>query len=136
LISPKEPTMRLHKHFHLAIAALSLACAGSAFAQDKACLMEGSFAIAGQKTEIKDCLQNGGVPPAQFKETCSGLAQTAAAMGGPPAKVSYMAACPAQAQGSCEGFFGKPMTGYYYKRDPQTLGTVKSSCIAQGGKWK
>lgn len=128
--------MRFKRHLRFAFAALFLACSASAFAQDKACLMEGSFTFAGQKTEIKDCLQNGGVPPAQFKETCSGLAQTAAAMGGPPAKVSYMAACPAQPQGSCEGFFGKPMTSYYYKRDPQTLGQVKSSCTAQGGKWK
>ncbi|MEO7885894.1 MAG: hypothetical protein ABI893_02380 [Polaromonas sp.] len=118
------------------LAALFLSCGAGAFAQDKACLMESSFTFAGQKTEIKDCLQNGGVPQAQFKETCTGLAQTAAAMGGPPATVSYMAACPAQPQGSCEGFFGKPMTSYYYKRDPKTLGAVKSSCTAQGGKWK
>ncbi|SFU85215.1 hypothetical protein SAMN05216350_106192 [Polaromonas sp. YR568] len=128
--------MRFKGHLRFAITALFLAGSAGAFAQDKACLMEGSFSIAGQKTEIKDCLQNGGVPTAQFKETCTGLAQTAAAMGGPPAKVTYMGACPAQAQGSCEGFFGKPMTSYYYKREPQTLGQVKSSCIAQGGKWK
>ena len=98
--------------------------------------MEGSFSFGGQKTEIKDCLQNNGVPQGQFKKTCSSISESAAALGGPPAKITYMAACPTPSQGSCEGFFGQPMSGYYYKRDTATLADVKAGCKAQGGKWK
>jgi hypothetical protein len=116
-------------------AALAAFCA-PALAQDKACLLEGSFTFGGQTTEIKDCLQNGGVPAAQFKETCSSLPQATAAMGGPAAKVTWLAACPPQPQGSCEGFFGQPMTSFYYKRDAKTLADSRSSCQAQGGKWR
>lgn len=105
-------------------------------AQEKACLMEGSFTFGAQKTEIKDCLQNNGVPQEQFVETCNSLGQATSALGGPPAKVTYMAACPPQPQGSCAGFFGQPMTSYYYKRDAKTLASSKSSCQAQGGKWQ
>jgi hypothetical protein len=105
-------------------------------AQEKACLMEGSFTVANETTEIKDCLQNNGVAPAQFKETCASLAQATTAFGGPPAKVTYLASCPPQPQGVCDGFFGQPMASYYYKRDPKTIATTKSSCLAQGGRWR
>ncbi|WP_175626719.1 MULTISPECIES: hypothetical protein [Oxalobacteraceae] len=107
-----------------------------AMAQQKACLMEGSFTVAGEKTEIKDCLQNNGIPHGQFVETCNSLSQATAAFGGPPAKTTYMAACPAQAQGVCVGFFGQPLSSHYYKRDPKTLASTKSGCQAQGGKWQ
>jgi hypothetical protein len=120
----------------LAASLFGLAATASASAQEKACLMEGSITIAGQKTEIKDCLQNNGIPQEQFKETCGGLSQVAAAVGGTPAKITYLASCPVPAQGSCEGFFGQPMTSVYYKRDAKLLAESKSSCLAQGGKWK
>jgi len=113
-----------------------LGLAGASMAQEKACLMEGSYTIANEKTEIKDCLQNNGVPQDQFKETCSSLAQVPVAVGGAPAKITYLAACPVPAQGSCEGFFGRPMTSSYYKRDAKLLAQSKSSCVQQGGKWK
>ena len=120
----------------LASIGLFLSFTSPAFAQQKACLMEGSISFGGQKTDIKDCLQNNGVPQAQFTELCSSLAQMGAALGGSPAKITYMAACPSQSQGSCEGVFGGPMTSYYYKRDAKTLPDVKVGCNAQGGKWK
>ncbi len=113
-----------------------LAMSSQVMAEDKACLMEGSFTLAGETTVIKDCLQNNGVAQSQFKGTCESLAQTTTAFGGPAAKITYLASCPAQSQGICEGFFKQPMTSYYYKRDPKTLGSVKSSCQAQGGKWR
>jgi hypothetical protein len=113
-----------------------LSLSGPTIAQEKACLMEGSVTIGTEKTDIKDCLQNNGVAQSQFVETCSSLAQATAAFGGPAAKITYMAACPAQPQGACAGFFGQPMTSYYYKRDAKTLAISKSSCQAQGGKWQ
>lgn len=105
-------------------------------AQDRACLLEGSFAFAGQKLDIKDCLENNGVPKARFQETCKSLAEATVGMGLPAAKNTPMAACPAQPQGACEGLFGAKMTAYYYKRDAQSLADTKTSCAAQGGKWK
>jgi len=120
----------------LCIAACAALVSICASAQERACLMEGSFTVANETTEVKDCLQNNGVAPPQFKETCASLAQATTAFGGPPAKITYMNACPPQPQGVCDGFFSQPMASYYYKRDPKTLATTKSSCVAQGGKWR
>ena len=120
----------------LALAGSSLGLAGAASAQERACLMEGSITIGGQRTEMKDCLQNNGIPQDQFKQTCSSLSDIAVTLGGEPAKITYLASCPMPAQGSCEGFFGRPMTSMYYKRDAKLLADSKSSCLAQGGKWK
>jgi hypothetical protein len=86
--------------------------------------------------QIKDCLLNNGVAQTQFVDTCNNLAQAATALDGPPAKVTFMAACPAPAQASCAGFFGQPLTSYYYKRDPKTLAISRTGCQAQGGKWQ
>jgi hypothetical protein len=106
-----------------------------AHAQDKACLMEGSFTFMKQKLDIKDCLENNGVPQEQFLQTCKGISSAAESLGAPPAKITYLPSCPAPAQASCKGFFGSAMTSYYYKRDAQLLETSKQGCVAQGGKW-
>ena len=106
------------------------------FAQGKACLMEGSFSFGGQKTEIKDCLQNNGVPQAQFTKICDTLSRTAVADDVPPAKITYMATCPSQSQGSCEKIYGQPVTRYHYKYDAKTLPGAKIACQSDGGKWK
>ncbi|TFW05685.1 hypothetical protein E4K72_11035 [Oxalobacteraceae bacterium OM1] len=113
----------------------ALMCAAAANAADKACLLEGSLKIGKQVTEIKDCMQNGGVKTEQFLETCKGIAKMGAAMGAPP-KITYLDACPASPQGVCDGMFGQPVQSYYYKRDPKDLADTKASCLAQGGKWK
>lgn len=118
-----------------AIAAGIVAMAAHAHAENKACLLEGSFKFAGKTTEIKDCLQNNGVDQKQFVEQCKGIAEIGAGMGAPP-KVSYLGACPSHPQAVCEGMFGQPLASYYYKRGPQDLADAKSSCVAQGGKWR
>jgi hypothetical protein len=120
----------------LAAFSLFLPLAGTASAQTQACLLEGNMSFGGKKTEIRDCLQAKGIPAAQFKEMCGGISQSAAAMGGPPAKISYMGSCPAAAQGVCEGMFGGPVAGYYYRRDAAALADTRQSCAAAGGKWK
>ena len=106
-----------------------------AFAENSACLMEGSFTMLGQTTQIKDCMESGDVAQEQFVETCEGISNAAVAFGAEPAKITYLAACPAGAQGSCKGLFGSPMTAYYYKRDAETLADTKKGCVAQGGEW-
>ena len=120
----------------LAAFGLLLSLSGAGMAQTQACLLEGSMSMGGKKIEIRDCMQAQGIPAAQFKEMCNGMSQSAAAMGGPPAKISYMAACPAAAQGTCEGMFGGPIAGYYYRRDAAALADTKQGCAAAGGKWK
>ena len=105
-------------------------------AADKACLLEGEMNVMGKRIEIKDCLQNNGVSAEQLKETCAGISNMTVAIGGAPAKITYLDACPKPAQASCEGFFGRPMTSYYYKRDAEMLASSKQGCEMQGGKWK
>lgn len=105
-------------------------------ASQNACLLEGSFTVMGRKTEIKDCLHNGGVPAAQFAEMCQGISASAAAMGGPPAKITWLAACPAGAQARCERMYGGPLTGHYYLRDAALLADSQTGCKAGGGTWK
>lgn len=128
----------MHSVLHLRLAAfgLFLSLAGTVSAQTNACLMEGSVSFGGKKTEIRDCLQAKGIPADQFKEMCQGISQSAAAMGGSPAKITYMGSCPTAAQGVCEGMFGGPVAGYYYRRDAAALADTKQSCAAAGGKWK
>ncbi|MCH7343710.1 hypothetical protein LZ017_09995 [Pelomonas sp. CA6] len=127
--------MRIVRVPRAAAAAALLLLPLAALAQDKACLMEGSMELAGQRTEIKDCLQNRGIPDAQFRQTCKGLSDMSTALGSKP-KLSYLPACPAQPQGVCTGFFGQPLDSYYYKRDPKTLAETQASCKAQGGTWR
>jgi len=117
----------------LSLVSSALTFSTFAFAEYKVCLIEGKFTVAGKKMEIKDCLQNTGVPQEQFKKTCNVLAKTVTASGG---KITYMAACPEQPQGSCAGFFGAAITSYHYKRDAEDLAIAKRGCEAQGGKWE
>lgn len=112
-----------------------VAISAHAQAANKACLMEGSIKFAGKTTEIKDCMQNGGVQEKQFLESCKSIAQMGAALGAPP-KLTYLDACPANQQAVCEGMAGQPVASYYYKRNAQDLADAKSSCVAQGGKWR
>lgn len=107
-----------------------------AFAQDKACLLEGSFTMLGQTIEIKDCMQNNGVPQEQFVEICTGISSATTAMGGPPATITWLGSCPASPQGVCEGLFGAPVSAYYYKREVESLDDVKQGCVDQGGSWR
>lgn len=119
---------------------LSFAFSLPAHAADKACLLEGTMVINGKSTPMKDCLENAGVPDEQFKSTCDSIAKMgeslAKSLGGAAPKTTYLAACPAGATNTCTGFFGQPMTSYYYKRDAAELIKTKESCLAQGGKWK
>lgn len=108
-------------------------------AADNACLIEGSTITAGKVNPIKDCLENNGVAPEQFKSTCDTIVKTGEAMakimGGPAPKMTYMGSCPALPEGACEGFMGQPMTSYYYKRGAD-IGKTRESCLRQGGRWK
>jgi hypothetical protein len=118
-----------------AVLAMALASHAGAFAQERACLIEGSMNVLGKRIDIRDCLQNDGIPKEQFLENCKGIAGAAAAMGAPPSKITYLAACPAAAQASCKGLLGAPLSAFYYKQDAEALADAKKSCLGEGGKW-
>ena len=118
------------------LALMVLLIAGAVDAEERACLLEGSITLGDIHQEIRDCLENHGVPATQLKDSCASLAQAPAVLGGPRAKITYLPACPPAPQGVCEGFFGQPLSSYYYKRDAKLLADSKTGCLAQGGKWK
>lgn len=121
---------------HLLILASLLAAPLLAHASDKACLLEGNFVMMGQKIVIKDCMQNNGMPQVQFVQNCQGASQAAASMGGAPAKITYLAACPTPALGRCDKLMGGPLNGHYYLQDAQALKDTEAGCKAGGGTWK
>jgi hypothetical protein len=123
-----------------AMALILSGAATAAWAADKACLIEGDMVIFNKTTPTKDCLENAGVPSEQFTSVCQSIAKIAGdmtkAFGGAAPKTTYMPACPPQAKASCVGFFGQPMTSYYYLRSAEELAGTQQSCVAQGGKWR
>jgi hypothetical protein len=102
-------------------------------AKDVACLMEGSFTIAGITGNVKDCMENKGrMTQAQFKSACESLAQTSAMMGGQPGKVTYMGSCPKFAIATCDA---PGLSSYYYIASPNRgPSELKEGCTAIGGK--
>jgi len=110
-------------------------CASAHAAESNACLMEGSFAIAGQNIEVRDCVQNDGEPHARLVETCNSLSQIGQAMGGAAAKITWLPACPAKPQARCDGMGGSKLSAYYYKRDAELLADSKTSCPRMKGRW-
>lgn len=111
-------------------AALLCASAGAAHTQ-MACLVEGKM----MGEQIKDCSQTSlPLPAADYAAQCKESGSVFAASGG-SGGASVLKACPPQAQGSCVGPFGQPMSTFYYARSPEQLAATKSSCAAQKGKW-
>ena len=109
---------------------------GGSFAQ-RACMIEGSFALLGQTIRSKDCMQ---ASPAEkdeavFRQSCSELANVSAAMGGKPGKVTYLARCETPAQGTCKNLMGSGRDAYYYARSADDLAALPASCELLRGKW-
>lgn len=121
---------------------ISLGISGALFsatssAQNKACMIEGSMVIMGQKIDAKDCLQVGANDSEKtLRDSCEGLAQATVAFGGKAGKVTYLPTCTKPAQGICSGLGGSKSDAYYYKRDPEDLKSLPKSCEMTGGKWK
>lgn len=113
-----------------------LLAGGSAQAQDKACILEGTFQVAGQRMVINDCAENRSMPKEHFRAACTGMSEFTLAGETYKAKVTFAGSCPPNPQGTCEGIFGGAMNASYYKRDPKTLEDTRKSCLAQQGRWK
>tara|TARA_R110001592_G_scaffold87235_3_gene257662 strand:+ start:2407 stop:2796 length:390 start_codon:yes stop_codon:yes gene_type:complete len=102
------------------------------FAND-ACLLETNATMMGVKLDIKDCLQNAGLPENQFKAQCEGISQAAVSMGGPAAKITYLTNCPTQFQAKCDSSSTAKTLFFYYKRSSDEAEGLKSSCELMGG---
>lgn len=124
----------IHHAFCLLISTFFLVSSALALASEKTCLLEGNFTMSGQSIVISDCAENKNMSADQFREACEW-------MGNPfddvryKAKLTYQAACPANAQAQCQNVMGGSLNFHYYKRDAETLKDTKNSCLAQGGKW-
>lgn len=122
---------------HLAVALAALLSSTLVQAQDKVCLIEGSFTLEGKTTQTRGCWRNDGLGAEAFKEVCKSTADATSGLpGSPPAKVTYPNACPADTQGLCENLGGQKLTGYYYGLDAETLARTKKSCETYQGKFK
>lgn len=123
------------------LAAACLAGPVTAWSADRACMIEGSFTIAGKTSAVKDCMEfTTAVPAEQLKGSCNGLAQMSAQMGGKPGKVTFLPQCPRPASGACKGLLGQPVDAYYYNLSPEALqdkrkGCETSSAAIKGGTW-
>ena len=124
------------------LVALSLcALAPAAWAADRACVIEGQITAGGQTTAVKDCMDStAAVPQGQLQQSCEGLAQMPAQMGGKPGKVTYAAQCPRPASGVCKGLMGQPVDAYYYNLSGQALKDKRASCETgtasiKAGQW-
>ncbi|MDR0633966.1 MAG: hypothetical protein LBF91_03200, partial [Azoarcus sp.] len=100
------------------------------------CLIEGSFTILGKATKLKDCMQSSPrEDEAGFKKSCEELANTTAALGGSPGKITYLKQCEKPAQGICKNFLGSGRDAYHYARTPKSLRTLPASCAHARGTW-
>jgi len=115
---------------------IALLFTNAVFAKDNACLLEADFMFGTERVIIKDCIHNKSMPVDAFKSYCDGLSKAGESLGAPPAKITYMEACPLPSQGSCDVSVHQPMTNYYYKREVDALPELKESCEAWGGVWK
>lgn len=100
-----------------------------------ACLLETNTTMMGVQLDIKDCLQNAGMPQDQFRAQCEGISQAAVSMGGPAAKITYMPACPVPFQAKCDISDTGRTTFFYYKRAPDEAEGLKSSCELMNGAY-
>lgn len=129
----------MKNRFYTAIIFASALSSFSAHASSvNACVLEGKGMVGGQILDIKDCAQrtDDRVSEQKLKEMCSGLSAAAQALGGPPAKITYAAACPTGAQAHCMGVADGMLDFSYYKRSESDFPDMKGSCELMGGKWK
>ncbi len=102
---------------------------------NKACLLEGKGTMMGIKLDIKDCVQNAGLSEANFKAQCEGMSQAAVAMGGPAAKITYLASCPVPFQAKCDNTKTAKTIFFYYKRAADEAASLQSGCELMKGTY-
>ena len=120
--------------FNCLISSAAVLFSTAGHAQQSACMGAKAIVVAGQKIEPDQCMQNMGVPAAQFKQNCELTSKGIPELGIAGPGVVYMAACPAGAVNVCDGFAqGKLKTYYYSKEDSANR---KKGCEMIGGIFK
>lgn len=102
---------------------------------EEACLLETNAVFLGINIEVKDCVQNAGMGKDNFKAQCEGFSQAAVDLGGPAAKITYLASCPEPFQAKCDNTQTAKAIYFYYKRSPEEAEGLKSSCELFQGKY-
>lgn len=102
---------------------------------DSACLLETNTTFMGEALNIKDCIQNAGMPEAEFTAQCEGFSQAVVEMGGPAAKITYLAACPTPFQAKCDNSALAKTMFFYYKRSPDEAAGLQTGCEMMQGKF-
>jgi hypothetical protein len=102
---------------------------------NEACLLEANATFMGIKLDIKDCIQNAGMANNDFKAQCEGVSQAAVSMGGPAAKITYLASCPVPFQAKCDNTSTAKTIFFYYKRSSDEAASLKSSCDLMQGNY-
>lgn len=109
-----------------------LLCCNIAHA-NQACVLEVKGDIMGVPLDGKDCVQNAGLSEANFKAQCEGLSQAVVEMGGPAAKITYLASCPEPFQAKCDNTKTAKTIFFYYKRAADEAAGLESGCgLMQG----
>lgn len=111
-----------------------LFCCNLAHANE-ACLLEAKGSMMGIPLDIKDCIQNAGLSEENFKAQCEGMSQAAVAMGGPAAKITYLASCPAPFQAKCDNTKTAKTIYFYYKRAADEAASLQSGCELMQGTY-
>ena len=109
-----------------------LFCCNLAYANE-ACLLEAKGSIMGIPLDAKDCVQNAGLSEANFKAQCEGMSQAAVAMGGPAAKITYLASCPEPFQAKCDNTKSAKTIYFYYKRAADEAAGIQAGCELMQG---
>jgi hypothetical protein len=112
---------------------VALLLSGNYALANEACLLETNADFMGVKLDIKDCIQNAGMAPNDFKAQCEGLSQAVVSMGGPAATISYLSSCPMPFQAKCDNSNTAKTIYFYYKRSADEAAGIQSSCeLIQG----
>lgn len=100
---------------------------------NQACVLELKGDMMGIPLDGKDCVQNAGLSEANFKAQCEGLSQAVVEMGGPAAKITYLASCPVPFQAKCDNTKTAKTIFFYYKRAADEAAGLESGCgLMQG----
>jgi hypothetical protein len=123
-----------------AASAASAASVVSTSSNEGACILDGTIPVEGKLQPTKDCYQNDGQSPDDFKFLCESMHRMAVeatkAVGTNDGKMTYVAACPAGAYGRCDRFINRPVRAFFYKRSARDLEATRESCYTQGGQWQ
>ena len=120
----------MNMHLITSIAVALLVSTATAWSADRACMIEGSFTIAGKTLSIKNCMEfTVAIPDTKLKESCNSLAQIAPLDVSKPGKVTYLPQCPLPASGICKGLLGQPtLNAYYYNLSPSEIQEKREAC--------